>query len=327
MKYIVMVSKHHDGFSMFDTAFSDYNVMNTPFKRDILGEMAAATHRAGLKFGFYYSQRDWYHRDYSDKDLTKYNDFMKNQVRELLTKYKPVSVIFFDNEYLPAEAWDAKNLIKMIHEIQPDIVINDRCCVPADFSTPEQRLGSFDLERDWESCMTFTGFWSWHGFTTTVIPYEECLQRLIRCAGGNGNLLMNVGPMPTGQIDPREADRLKRVGDWLAKNGESIYATRGGPYKPGSFGVSTRKGDTVYLHIMTWNGDTVALPALPTKVVTASLMDGTPLQVEQTPEALRITVAEKNRQKVDTVVKLKLEGSAMDITPINTPQAPKPDKI
>jgi len=322
MKYIVMISKHHDGFSMYDTAFSDYNVMNTPFKRDILGEMAAATRRAGLKFGFYYSQRDWHHPDYSDKDLKKYNDFMKNQVRELLTKYGPISLIFFDNEYLPAEAWDAKNLIKMIYEIQPDIVINDRCCVPADFSTPEQRLGSFDLERDWESCMTFTGFWSWHGFTTTVIPYEECLERLVRCACGNGNLLMNVGPMATGQIDPREADRLQRVGKWLEKNGESIYGTRGGPFKPGEWGGSTRKGSTVYLHILKWKGDSVTLPALPNKVTTSALLTGGAVKVEQTAGALRITVAPGDRGAVDTVVKLELNGPAMGIAPISTAEEP-----
>ena len=318
MKYIVMVSKHHDGFSMYDTAYSDYGVMNTPFKRDILGEMAAATHRAGLKFGFYYSQRDWHHPDYGDKDLKKYNDFMKNQVRELLTKYKPVSVIFFDNEYLPAEAWDAKNLIKMIYEIQPDILINNRCCVPGDFATPEQHLGNFDQDRDWESCMTFTGFWSWHGFTSKVIPYEECLERLVRCAGGNGNLLMNIGPMPTGQIDPREADRMARVGEWLARNGESIYGTRGGPYKPGAFGVSTRKANTVFLHVLKWSGDAITLPALPRKVVKGSLLSGGVVTVEQTSDALRVSVAAKDRQPCDTVVKLELDGSAMDVVPIKT---------
>ena len=129
----------------------------------------------------------------------------------------------------------------MIHQLRPDVIINDRCGLPGDYKSPEQHIGDFDLERDWESNMTFTGFWAWHGYQTKVIPFEECLTRLVRCAGGNGNLLMNIGPMPTGEIDTREADRLKRIGEWLKIHGESIYGTTGGPYKPGDYGVSTRK--------------------------------------------------------------------------------------
>ena len=152
---------------MWDTQFTDYNVMNTPFHRDILGEMAKACDRAGLKFGIYYSQRDWHHPDYGPERMEKYNEYMHNQIRELLTKYPNISVIFFDCEqYYPWQMWEGDKMFRIIHELRPDIVINDRCGVPGDFSTPEQRLGSFDLERDWESCMTFTGFWSWHGFQT-----------------------------------------------------------------------------------------------------------------------------------------------------------------
>ena len=184
------------------------------------------------------------------------------------------------------------------------------------FRHSEQKIGAFNLDRDWESCMTFTGFWSWHGFQTTVIPYEECLGRLVRCAGGNGNLLMKVGPMPTGQIDPREVDRLQRVGSWLDNNGESIYGTRGGPYKPGPDFVSTRKGETVYLHFLKWTGPSATLPPLPRTVLKASLISGAPVQVDQTGTALRVTLSAQPVQAGDTVVKLQLDGPVSDIDPI-----------
>ncbi|MCL4401141.1 MAG: alpha-L-fucosidase [Acidobacteria bacterium] len=305
IKYIIQVSKHHNGFCMWDTRFTDYNVMNTPFHRDI---------------GVYYSQRDWHHPDYGPERMAKYNEYMHSQIRELLTRYRNIRIIFFDSEqYYPWQMWESDKMFRMIYELRPDIIINDRSGVPADYFTPEQSIGTFNLERDWESCMTFTGFWGWHGFQAKVIPYEEFLQRLVRAAGGNGNLLMNVGPMPTGQIDPREADRLLRVGAWLEKNGESIYGTRGGPYMPSKFVVSTRKAGTIYLHVLRWNGESVILPPLPKKVLKSSLLSGGRGRVDQTADGLRITVAEKDRQAGDTVLKVQVSGSAMDIAPIPTP--------
>jgi alpha-L-fucosidase len=317
MKYLVQVSKHHNGFCMWNTKFSTYNVMNTPFRRDILGEMAKACERAGIEFGIYYSQRDWHHPDYGPERMAKYNEYMHNQIRELLTNYPNIRLIFFDCEqYYPWQMWEGDKMFRIIHELRPDIVINNRCGVPADYDTPEQRLGAFSLDRDWESNMTFTGFWSWHGFQTTVIPFEETLGRLARCAGGNGNLLMNVGPMPTGQIDPREVDRLLRVGAWLQRNGESIYGTKGGPYKPGKDFVSTRKGNAVYLHFLGSAGETEVLPPLPLKMIGAALLDGTPVSFEQTTERLRLIVPQQLRQPGNTVVKLQLAQPATEIAPI-----------
>ena len=154
--------------------------------------------------------------------------------------------------------------------------------------------------------MTFTGFWSWHGFQATVIPFEECLHHLVRCAGGGGNLLMNIGPLPTGQIDPREADRLQRVGAWLAQNGASIYGTRGGPFPPGDYGVSTRKGDTVYVHVLQWPEGEVVLPPPGSRVVSARLLAGGNASVQQTPDGVRIGVAPADRTEPDTIVVLEL---------------------
>ena len=307
--YLVMVTKHHDGFCMWDTRFTDFNVMNTPFRRDIVAEMAAACERAGIRFGIYYSQRDWHHPDYGPERMAAYNEYMHNQVEELLLRHRNISVVFFDTEhYYPSKLWDGERLFRMIHRLRPEIVINDRCGVPADFGTPEQSIGAWDPGRDWESCMTFTGFWSWRGFQAPVIPFEECLLRLVRCAGGNGNLLMNVGPLPTGQVDPREADRLERLGAWLARNGESIFGTRGGPYPPGDYGVSTQRGDTVYLHELRWpEGDVVLLPP-GRRVASARVLSGGRAAVSATAAGLRVSVAPADRTEPDTIVVLELGG-------------------
>jgi alpha-L-fucosidase len=307
MKYLVQVSKHSNGFCMWDTKFTDHNVMNTPIHRDIFGEMAAACARAGIKFGVYYSQRDWHHPDYGPERMAKYNAYMFNQVRELLTNYPNIALIFFDcEEYYPWQLWDGEKLYRMIHGLRPDILINDRCGVPGDYATPEQWIGAFNLERNWESCMTFTGFWSWHGFQAPVIPFEDCLRNLIQCAGRNGNLLMNVGPLPTGQIDPREVDRLRRVGAWLERNGESIYGTRAGPFLSGDYGVSTHKGDTVYLHVLQWPEGDLTLPALSRRVASARVLSGGPASFHQTDTALCLAVAPAERTPPDTVVVLTL---------------------
>jgi len=319
MKYLIQVSKHHNGFCMWNTQYTDYNIMSTPFRRDILEEMAKACERAGLQFGIYYSQRDWHHPDYGPARMAKYNEYMRNQIREMLTKYSNIRIIFFDCEqYYPWQMWEGDKLFRMVHEMRPDIIINNRCGVAADYDTPEQEIGSFNLERDWESNMTFTGFWSWHGFQSKVISYDEALGRLARCAGGNGNLLMNVGPMPTGQIDPRETDRLLRVGAWLERNGESIYGTRGGPYKPGEQFVSTRSGDSVYLHFLSRTTESINLPPLPVKIAKASFLSGVPLSFRQTVNGVHFTIPPDDVwEPGDTVIKLQLAGSAMDIDAID----------
>jgi alpha-L-fucosidase len=305
MKYLIQVTKHHNGFCMWDTKFTDFNIMATPFRREIVVELAQACARADLKFGIYYSQRDWHHPDYGPERMQKYNEYMYHQVEELLVKCPNIAVMFFDCEqYYPWQMWDGKKLFRMIHRLRPDIIINDRCGVPADCETPEQSIGAYNLERDWESCMTFTGFWSWHGFQAPVIPWEECLRHLVRCAGGGGNLLMNVGPLPTGQIDPREADRLQRVGAWLKQNGESIYGTRAGPFPPGDYGVSTHKGDTVYVHVLQWPEGDVMLPPLERRVASARVVSGGKANVRQSAAGLRISVAPADRVEPDTVVVL-----------------------
>ena len=314
MKYIVMVTKHHNGFCMWDTKFTDYNVMNTPFHRDIVGEMANACDRAGMPFGIYYSQRDWHHPDYSPERIAKYNEYMRNQIRELMEKHPNIRIVWFDSRPgYSFELWEGEKLFTMIRSLRPDVIINDRCGMPGDFKTVEQQIGASKPDTDWESCMTFTGFWSWHGFHEKVIPLNECIRRLVSCAGGGGNLLFNIDPMPTGQIDPREEDRLLKTGEWLSKNGESIYGTVAGPIRPGSYGVTTRKGNIIYVHILEWpKGDVLNLPPLAEKITEARLSDGGAMPFHQDKDGVTLTLKPSDHHEIDTIIKLTLEDSNKD---------------
>ena len=306
MKYIIMVAKHHDGFCMWDSQYTDFDIMSTPFKRDIVGEIADACHRQGIRFGIYYSQRDWHHPDYSSENIARYNEYMRNQIKEILIKYAPVSALFFDaEEWKDPAIWETEKMFKEIYAIAPDIIINNRSGVPADYSTPEQVIGQMDMERVWESCMTFTGKWSWRGFDNTIIPIEKCFSYIVNCIGGNGNLLLNIDPLPTGQIDPREKSRLVIMGDWIEKNKEAIYGTSGGLYPPAKWGASTRKGNNLYILVYDWNEFPDCLPGLGTKVESVSLLSGESLPFEDSNNKISFKVPQTMRDKYVTVIKIK----------------------
>jgi len=307
MKYIIPVCKHHDGFCMWDTHYTDFNIMHTPFKRDIIGELAAAAHAASLKFGVYYSQRDWHHPDYVT-NLPRYNAYMRHQIHELLTQYGDIAVLYFDAQNYPAATWETETLLKMVAELHPNIIINDRCGVPADFTSPEQHIGSFDTERNWETTATFTRHWSWHGFDTPVIPFEAFLRMLVHCAGGDGNLLMDIGPLPTGDISPAETDRLVKMGAWLGKYGESIYGTSGGPFLPGEWGASTYRDRVIYLHVLDWSKMPARLSELTGKIDSHVVLTGGFANVTQEADGTAVTMAAHQQDKTNTVIKLTMDS-------------------
>lgn len=318
MKYIVFTSRHHDGFSMFDTAASDYKITSplSPFRRDVVRELADATHAAGLKFGLYYSQPDWHHPDAFTPDRhSHYLAYLKTQVRELLTDYGRVDILWFDGLGKKAEDYGAVELNRMARELQPQLLINNRNGLPEDFDTPEQRVGKYQDDRPWESCITICRQWAWKP-NDTMKSLEECLQTLVRCAGGDGNLLFNVGPMPDGRIEPRQVDRLREMGAWLTQKGESIYATRGGPWHPSRTFASTRRGNTIYLHVFRWETETLELPALPRGIKSATLLGGGRATLRQEGGKLSVGVDPRERDAIDTIVKIELTGSAMDIPAI-----------
>jgi alpha-L-fucosidase len=336
MKYMVFTSRHHDGFSMFDTQADDYKITspNSPFRRDVVRELADACHRAGLRFGVYYSQPNWHHPDAFTDRHTNYLAYLKTQVRELLTHYGTLDIFWFDGLGKSATNYDAEALNRMIRELQPRILINNRNGLPEDFDTPEQRIGKFQYDRPWESCITICKQWAWKP-NDRMKSLKECLETLIYCAGGDGNLLFNVGPMPDGRIEPRQVKRLEEMGHWLKKYGESIYGTRGGPWKPGKSLASTRRGNTIYLHLLSYGGKTVTLPNIPRKVVASSLLTGGSAQVTQSDRRISIRVdappphppaqgaelllapgsSRSAPSQIDSILKLELDGSAMDLEP------------
>lgn len=326
MRYMVLTTKHHDGFSLFATRLSDYNITQTPFKRDIVKELADACHAAGMRFGVYYSQRDWYHPDYGIGDNRKYLDFMNGQLRELLSNYGKVDILWFDS-YGTGDLekfWRIGETWKLIKKLQPEALVNNRLAVLAgynrqpepyrgDFDTPEQRLGTFQLGRDWESCITLVGHqWSYKP-GGEMMSFEKVVNALVSTATGGGNLLLNVGPMPTGEIEPRQVALLKQVGDWAKKHRVALYGTRGGPYVNGRWGGATHKGNTLYLFCRTWAQDRVALNALPAKVLGAQLLaSGETVAFEQTDKGLTITVPAEKRDALFTVVALTLDQPLPD---------------
>ena len=317
MKYLVFTSRHHDGFSMFDTKLSDYKITASPFGRDVVKELGDACRAAGLKFGLYYSPPDWHHPDYRTERHGRFIEFLHGQLRELCTGYGTVDIIWFDGLGGSAADWGSARLIPMIRQLQPGVIINNRAGLPCDHDTPEQEIGRFQRGRAWESCITICRQWAWKP-NDALKSLRECIHTLVRCAGGDGNLLLNVGPMPAGEIEPRQVARLKEIGAWLAAHGESIYGTRGGPFIPGPWGASTCKGNNVYVHVLDWSraADGLVLPPLPGKIVRSAVLTGGAAQVAQSPDAITIAVAPKDRDPIDTLVVLTLDGPAEDIAPI-----------
>ncbi len=331
-KYIVLTAKHCDGFLLWHSQASDYNISRTPFGRDVCAELAQAARAQGIRIGWYFSPMDWRDPDFRTARNAAFLGRMQAEVRELLGNYGPIDLLWFDWDGREPQ-YDQSATYNIVKTLQPEIVVNNRLDLGpgnndrqilspnADYYTPEQHVGAYDDQRPWESCMTTSrkGQWAWGGDEDGVKSLETCLGMLIRCAGGDGNILLNVGPMPTGEIAPEQANLLKEMGAWLVKYGESIYGTRGGPFKPGDYGVSTRKGNTIYLHICEWTGDVLALPAIPAKVLRSRVLSGGQPDVRQTAAGLQVSVPESDRQPIDTIVALELDGAACDLTAIDVP--------
>ncbi len=334
MKYVVFITKHHDGFSMWHTKLRpDYSIAATPFHRDICKEIADAAHKYGLKLGWYYSTRDWTHPDYLVGDNKKYDEFYRGQIQELITNYGRVDILWFDHTAGNWGDYDFKSLFDMLYRLQPGIIVNNRAArfirkpedkptpeiealTRGDFDTPEQEIGKYQKDRPWESCITLTecsngGGWSYRPDCRTRSA-KECIQILVNCVCGDGNLLLNVGPMPTGEIAPEQVAVLKEIGAWLEKYGESIYGTRGGPFINGKWGGSTYKENYVYLHILEHKNNSLTLPSPKSNIVNVTSLTGEPVQVQQTQQNLQIDFKLSPNNPIDIIIKLQLDKPAQE---------------
>ena len=282
MKYIVITSKHHDGFCLFDSKLTDYDVVDaTPFQRDILKELADECQKQGIKMCWYHSIMDWHHADYLPRrdwedrpaegaDFERYVKHMKGQVKELLTNYGGIGVMWFDGEW--EHTWTPErgaDLYDYVRSIAPDVIVNNRVgkgragmagtfdpeTAPGDFGTPEQEIPATGLGYDWETCMTMNDHWGYNKNDHNWKSTQDLIQKLVDIASKGGNFLLNVGPTAQGLFPQPSIDRLKAIGDWMRVNGESIYGTTASLFENLEWGRSTTKGNKVFLHIFDWPED------------------------------------------------------------------------
>ncbi len=338
MKYITITSKHHDGFAMFDSKVSDYNVVRrTPYGKDILKMLADECHKQGIKLFFYHSQLDWHHPDYFPRggtggvytgreeagDMNKYLDYMDAQLSELLTNYGEVAGIWFDGMWDKKDAeWRLGKTYSLIHQLQPAALVGSNHHRPPyageDFQmfekdlpghnttgfSDEQKIG--DLPK--ETCETINDSWGFNIKDTKNKSIKALIQYLVKSAGYGANFLLNVGPMPNGKIQPEHVELLKQMGEWMKVNGETIYSTKGGPLSAREWGVTTQKGNKIYIHILNWQDETLALPSLGRKIVSAKLFaDKSAVKFQESAFGLNIQVPKSKWNDVDTIVELEVK--------------------
>lgn len=337
-RYVVLTAKHCDGFCLWPTKTIDYHIGRTPYGRDVCGALATALHEAGLRVGWYYSPLDWYDPDCRTGRNAVYVKRMQAQLSELLGDYGRIDLLWFDTDGGPSP-WDQAATYALVRKLQPAIVVNNRLDMGsfsdydaqkvrpgADYYTPEQRVGGYDERTPWETCMTLGTQWSWKP-DDAIKSVAETVAILVRCAGGDGNLLLDVGPMPSGAIEPRQVAVLEGVGRWLGRCGESIYGTRGGPFRPGRYGASTRRGKTIFVHWLRATGERLLLPAIAAKVTGARLLtadaaggaDGGAVAFRQSETSVELSVPAAGRSPIDTVVALDLDRDALALPAVDVP--------
>ncbi|MFL5789500.1 MAG: alpha-L-fucosidase [Flavisolibacter sp.] len=327
IKYLVITSKHHDGFCLWNTAYSDYSIMHSPFKRDIVGELAKACKEQGIAFGIYFTILDWHDKDYPIHDpydstknvagnMIRFKERMKNELRELITRYKPFLLWFDGNREWPWTFEDGKEIYSFIKSIDKDVIINNRLGKGehttfsegsvGDYLTPEQKVGAYNLKEPWESCITICNQWAWKP-NDSMKTLKDCIQILANAAGGGGNLLLNVSPMPDGRMEARQIKRLKEIGCWLKKYGSSIYGTKGGPFPPTINYATTRKGNKIFVHVFNNDSGKVVLPPLPNvKIAKAYLLGGGEVVFNQAEEGIKISMLKVPQDKIISVIVLEL---------------------
>ena len=325
-RQLVLTAKHHDGFCLWDTRTTTYTIMASPFGRDICKELAEAAHEEGLPIGWYFSAGDWKDPDCRNpKTNGKFAERMLSQVRELLTNYGEISLLWIDYDGWPSPVYP-KKVYDLARSLQPQIIINNRLepfnpdesharVGPySDYATPEGFVAGYGAV-PWETCTNMGHQWAWK-FGDAPRPLPECLQTLLRCIGGNGNLLFNIGPDSTGVFPASFISRTQEMGNWIGRHADAIYKTRGGPYMPARDYVSSCRDNTVYLYLFPGSPDVLRLPPLGATVKSARLLNGASVVFRQQAGDLRLTIPSAERDAVATVVVLTLDKPAASLGPI-----------
>lgn len=279
-KYMVMTTKHHEGFCNFNTKLTDYCAPKQGPGRDLVREYVEAARAEGLRVGFYYSLMDWHHPDgarcATDEEARKrFVAYTHGLIRDLLTNYGKIDVLWYDVAWpLDAAGWESERMNQMVFQLQPDIIVNNRNKLHGDFSTPEQKITAETGGRAWESCMTLNDSWGYQRADNDWKSPATVIRNLISCVRDGGNYLLNIGPKPDGSIPEDSVRVLSEVGQWLARNGESIFESDLCQVRRSNYASFTRKGNTLYMHVHFWPGSTVALSGLMTQVKSARLLAG-----------------------------------------------------
>ncbi len=344
MKYMVITSKHHDGFGMFNSSLTDWCITSTPFKRDVLKELAAACKDAGIKFCFYHSIMDWHHPDWGTRrawndrapatppNMDRYVEFMKGQLRELLTGYGPLGILWFDGEWEPPWTHErGVDLYNYVRSLQPNIIINNRVGKGragmsgmdqgkervGDYGTPEQEIPAtgFGAGVDWESCMTMNNHWGYNKADQNWKSARDLIRNLIDCASKGGNYLLNVGPTSEGLIPAPSVERLAALGKWMQMNGESIYGTTASPFKKLAGAKCTQKPGKLYLHVFDWPKDGKFLVPVRNEVRKAYLLatHAEALQVTRSDDGATVALPATAPDADASVLVVEIDGQA-DVT-------------
>ena len=268
MKYMVMTTKHHEGFCLFDTATTTYCAPRSAAGRDLVREYVDAARAEGLRVGFYYSLMDWHHPDGArcakeEAARHRFVEYAHAHLRELMTNYGKIDILWYDVAWpLDAEGWQSKKMNEMVFRLQPDIVVNNRNRLPGDFTTPEQRVEAAAEGRAWETCMTMNSSWGYHAADDDWKTPKQVVRNLITCTRDGGNYLLNIGPRPDGSVPQESVNILATVGRWLERNGDSIYGADRCQPRRSNYAGFTRRGNTLYMHVHFWPGDSFAMAGL-----------------------------------------------------------------
>lgn len=339
MKYLTITAKHHDGFCLWPSKYSRHTIAYTPYKKDIIGALAKSCKKYGIKFCIYYSVLDWFNPDYplhspNDKaedpkaNMQRYITYMRNQLKELVTKYDPY-MMWFDGAW--ESPWTNQMAVETytyLKSLKKDLIINNRLGkeiaglenkdidaskMIGDFDTPEQTVGRMNMNMPWESCITICTNWAWVP-NDKMKSLQQCIHTLASTSGGNGNLLLNVSPMLDGRMEARQVQRLKEIGDWLKQNGAAVYHTKGGPYYPSKNMASRRKGNKIYLQIFETDTTGISLKQLPgRKIVKAYLLNGGSVSFSQDETGIQIHFPAAMPDKNFSVIVLEMDGNAEEI--------------